>query len=603
MRRRQLIVLGLAMVALLACSCAAPQAASSVRPWTGKAVLEDADRFRFAIIGDITAGERPGVFEEALSKINLLQPAFVMSVGDLIQGYTEDPEAVRRQRESLTQKLDELDMRFYFVPGNHDITNDMMAEEWRRSYGPSYYHFLYRNVLFLCLNTEDPPRTRIGDEQARQVAKALSEHPDVRWTFVFMHEPLWLAPEDGAGTGWPAVARALAGRPHTVFAGHFHNYIHCERDGQDHIVLATTGGASELRGVAMGEFDQVAWVTMTAGGPVIADLKLDGILPGDVVSEEMNAAKRALERATYVKSDGIVSEEQVFRQGSGKLTLFNEHPYALTVRGEFAQHARLQAEPAAFEAQLAPGASRDLAITVTTTRPTDLTELGPLVLELSGTYQPPGFDAITLSSRYALAVHGTHEGPEIVENGSFDAGGEPWLVWVRSPGFGLASAVGGEVRLALVEPRFWWSVGIRQFVEGMRAGGRYRVRLRAANTGGRGLIHFSLKAGEEQVVVPLLMDGRTVREALIRVGETMETHVVEFTTARDIDLTKAKLAFGLGDLREARIDDVSVREILGSPPAESPPGAAGADLRTHTRTTADTDERGSRRMRTRDGEQ
>jgi hypothetical protein len=40
------------------------------------------------VVSDRAGGVRPGVFEEAARKINLLQPEFVMSVGDLIMGNT-----------------------------------------------------------------------------------------------------------------------------------------------------------------------------------------------------------------------------------------------------------------------------------------------------------------------------------------------------------------------------------------------------------------------------------------------------------------------------------------------------------------------------------
>ncbi len=32
---------------------------------------------------------RPGIFESAVEKLNLMQPEFVMSVGDLVQGHGE----------------------------------------------------------------------------------------------------------------------------------------------------------------------------------------------------------------------------------------------------------------------------------------------------------------------------------------------------------------------------------------------------------------------------------------------------------------------------------------------------------------------------------
>ena len=50
----------------------------------------DPDNFQFAIISDLTGGYRQGIFDDAVKKLNLLEPEFVMSVGDLIQGYTEN---------------------------------------------------------------------------------------------------------------------------------------------------------------------------------------------------------------------------------------------------------------------------------------------------------------------------------------------------------------------------------------------------------------------------------------------------------------------------------------------------------------------------------
>lgn len=69
----------------------------------------------------------------------------------------------------------------------------------------------------------------------------------------------------------------LKDRPHTVFVGHSHHYLKREKHGRSYICLATTGGCSELRGIAAGEFDHIVWVTMTDQGPRIANLMMDGI--------------------------------------------------------------------------------------------------------------------------------------------------------------------------------------------------------------------------------------------------------------------------------------------------------------------------------------
>src|SRR6478735_7437856 len=69
-------------------------AAPAPSPVTAKPVNNAPGTFRFAILPDRTGGNRPGVFEAALAKLNLMQPEFVISTGDLIDGYTLDPKVL-----------------------------------------------------------------------------------------------------------------------------------------------------------------------------------------------------------------------------------------------------------------------------------------------------------------------------------------------------------------------------------------------------------------------------------------------------------------------------------------------------------------------------
>jgi len=181
-------------------------------------------------------------------------------------------------------------MPFFYVPGNHDITNGFEGKLWQEKFGRRNYHFVYRNVLFLILNSEDPPGKMgsIGEEQLADARKALDDNKAVRWTVVAVHRPLWTA-ADLEKNGWLAVEKALAGRPYTVFAGHIHRFRKYVRQGQNYYQLATTGGGSRLRGVRYGELDQLAWVTMKKDGPVIANILLDGVYDADMkrpMSEE-----------------------------------------------------------------------------------------------------------------------------------------------------------------------------------------------------------------------------------------------------------------------------------------------------------------------------
>ena len=258
------------------------------KPWNHVDLNNSPSNFQFAIVTDRTGSERPGVFMDGINKLNLLQPEFVMSVGDLIEGYTEDTARLNAEWKEFMGFIDQLDVPFFYVPGNHDITNQVMEDKWNELFGVTYYHFVYNDVLFLCLNSEDhlrgSSRGTIGDEQYEYVKKVLEENEDVKWTLVFLHQPLWI--QDNT-IRWPDVERLLKKRKHNVFAGHYHRYFKMERNKGNYIALATTGGGSRMRGRAYGEFDHVVWVTMTDEGPIIANLFLEGIWDEDVVTEEI----------------------------------------------------------------------------------------------------------------------------------------------------------------------------------------------------------------------------------------------------------------------------------------------------------------------------
>jgi hypothetical protein len=252
-------------------------------PWTHLRPNNDPADFQFAIVSDRTGGHRARVFSQAVEQLNLLQPEFVLSVGDLIEGYSEDRGKVEDQWREVQGYINRLQMPFFYVPGNHDLSNGFEGKLWQEKFGRRYYHFVYHEVLFLILSSEDVPGAGgISDEELDYVKKTLDDNRAVRWTVVAVHRPLWTAP-DLVKNGWLAVEKALADRPYTVFAGHLHRFRKYVRQGRNYYQLATTGGGSRLRGVRYGEFDQIAWVTMKKDGPLIANVLLDGVYDADMV--------------------------------------------------------------------------------------------------------------------------------------------------------------------------------------------------------------------------------------------------------------------------------------------------------------------------------
>jgi hypothetical protein len=277
-------------------------------PWTHLRLNNDPAGFQFVIISDRTGGHREKVFSRAVEQINLLQPEFVLSVGDLIEGYTTDKDKLAGEWKEFQSFAAKLDMPFFYVPGNHDLSNTFQDKAWEEKFGRRYYHFVYKDVLFLNLCSEDPPgSSKISEAQLAYVKKTLADNANVRWTIVSLHKPIWTDNTDK--NGWSAVESLLAGRNYTVFAGHVHRYQKFVRQGMNYYQLATTGGGSRLRGVKYGEFDHVVWVTMKKNGPVLANIMLDGILPENLqVPETVEPVKEYDRKPTQIVKGYIYQE-------------------------------------------------------------------------------------------------------------------------------------------------------------------------------------------------------------------------------------------------------------------------------------------------------
>ena len=361
------------------------------KPWSDKPVLDDPQRFQIAIMTDRTGGHRPGVWMKAVNSINLLRPDFVMSVGDLIEGYTNDEATAQAEWKEFTSFIDKLDMKFFFVAGNHDVTNPLLHRIWRERFGPVWYSFDYKDVHFVCLCSEDP-NFRIGDEQLAWLEKDLEKSKDSRWTLVFVHKPLWQISERYISfgirdrTNWNPVADLLRDRPHTVFAGHTHHYAQYNRNGTKFYQLATTGGGSQLRGVPYGEFDHIMWLTMENDGPRVTNLLLDGIVGGDEVNEDsLKRFRNFLAKAKVEVAPILIEEGNGLSQGRIDIRLTNEFDAPVTVSGtiEGLPLRGLTVDPVELELTAAPGETHTLSVDVHFTEEIPFADLAETIFRTS----------------------------------------------------------------------------------------------------------------------------------------------------------------------------------------------------------------------------
>ncbi|MBS0361112.1 MAG: metallophosphoesterase [Proteobacteria bacterium] len=280
------------------------------KPWTATPFDDGPEKFSFAVVTDLYSGYRKGVFEVAAAELGLLRPAFVMTIGDQIEGGTEDKARLNAEWDEFDARLSAIHAPYFHAGGNHDLTSLAQRQVFEARYGRRYYHFLYKNVLFLVLDTEDYSDKRmaeifrmrddylqadkadhkkaealpyatlmeakvgeIGDAQSAYFEKVLKDNPKVRWTVVLFHKPVWNR-TDAHGLG--RIEAALKGRPYTVVSGHLHSYADTVRNGRDYLALGTTGGGRKYDG-SPGSVDHVLWVTMDKDGPSIANIRLDGV--------------------------------------------------------------------------------------------------------------------------------------------------------------------------------------------------------------------------------------------------------------------------------------------------------------------------------------
>jgi len=356
-------------------------------PVTDKPFGDQTGNIQFIVVSDRTGGMRSGVFRAAIREVNLLHPQFVISVGDLVDGYTEDETLLRNQWEELNGILESLDVPFYYVPGNHDISNPWMETWWKEKLGSPYYHFLYKGALFIVLHTEDQGQKGIRPPQVEYVKRAFLENPTPRWTFIFMHRPLW---NYGEMEGYEDIDALLQGRPHTLFSGHAHTYYSSERDGNQRYILATTGGGSDLRGADVGEFDHITHVTLTGHGPKVVNLRIDGFVKDDVVNETNHPFIETLRRGNFFRLEPSIAASENAGRVATHIQLRNPTEAVLQIYGRLKSPANgWHITPERIDLALSPNEERSILLELKKgdTNASSLRTLAAPEITLTGAYR------------------------------------------------------------------------------------------------------------------------------------------------------------------------------------------------------------------------
>jgi hypothetical protein len=288
---------------------------------------------RFAIIGDRTGSAVASIYEGIVNEVEQLRPDFVMTVGDHIQGYTDDTVTLNAQWDEYFGIVKELTMPLYITPGNHDITNDKMLPTYEKRVGKPYYSFNVRNCHFVVLDvTRADSSSEISQAQFDWLAKDLAANKGAVQTLVFFHKPFWY---DSVIEGKKDKLHDLfvANGVDAVFNGHFHSYFSAKIDGITYTAVGSSGGVIDA---VPSDLDyHYTWVTVDDNGVVVAPIKKGSVRPWDIVkATELHAVDNVTRLGMRFADAAPVTDDLKVPATIIHLDLanINEYPLSDTIR-------------------------------------------------------------------------------------------------------------------------------------------------------------------------------------------------------------------------------------------------------------------------------
>ena len=222
------------------CAWAAAALTAAVAAAAVLAAGEKAQSFHFEILGDRTGETQPGVYEEAWREAAADQPAFVVTVGDTIQGLND--RTARAEWDAVEQILKPW-QRFslYLTPGNHDIWSAESEALFREyAHHAPHYSFDYGDAHFTIL---DNSRTdRYTAEELEFLEKDLKAHEAQPVKFILSHRPSWILDAFLGNPNFAVQQLAKKYGAHFVVAGHLHEMLHTTLEGVEYVSMASSGG-------------------------------------------------------------------------------------------------------------------------------------------------------------------------------------------------------------------------------------------------------------------------------------------------------------------------------------------------------------------------
>lgn len=198
------------------------------------------NRFLFAHLSDSQGG--PNEFGQVLAQIvDVLN--FIIYTGDVV----ETSKYEKEWKEMLDTNYKSIGrIPIMAISGNHETTyksglketfkhfNHMIPTQNSIEYG-YFYSFVYGDVKFIMLNTNDLSIDKLKAEQYKWLIRELEEN-DCKWTIVSVHNPLYSPGKYGSNSSRNKIALALQEQLQSVFVQYGVDLV---LQGHDHVISRT----------------------------------------------------------------------------------------------------------------------------------------------------------------------------------------------------------------------------------------------------------------------------------------------------------------------------------------------------------------------------
>ncbi len=245
-----------------------------------RATAEPDNDFHFSIVGDRTGSAAAQVYGRVWREVDMLHPAFVINVGDTIQGGGDDKNDEQwKEIRTLFDRYKQYPL--YLVPGNHDVFSAASEKAFVRETGrPLSYSFNYQNAHFTVL--DNSRGLELSAAQLEFLEADLARHQAQRPKFVFFHKPFWI-PLVGVGSGEFALHKlAKKYGVDYVVSGHGHTFMRLPFDGVVYMQVGSSGGSLDRKfergaGFRDGMFYHHVWAYVKGGKVSLTVKELDGM--------------------------------------------------------------------------------------------------------------------------------------------------------------------------------------------------------------------------------------------------------------------------------------------------------------------------------------